>query len=479
MHHPDPSARRAARLERLVLGHVALTGLVASWAFGGQSPGARTALLLLGTAGILLATMTLPLLARRQGRRSLLGATRWLWPLLAFDALVAAACLNPSFRAVLADGDLFWVQQEPLYAWLPSSADPDRALRELWLLNGLVISAHNLLVISSRGALRRLLLVLAANAALLAVVGTLQKLLGAPGPWFGMVSAPNPFFFSTFVYHNHWGAFALLHAAVWTGLVFHHLARASGRDLWHSPAPAGALAVGLLAATAPLSGSRSSSALFALLVLVAGAHFAIRLVWSRRSTGRPLAGPLVGLGLALALAIGAIVALARPVIEQRASQTVQQVAALRDTEEVARVALYRDTWRMAAERPWFGWGLESYGRVFPVFNTQRPTELWFEGRFYTEAHNDWLQSLAESGFVGTGLVVLLALLPVAGAPWRRGRSALPRYLLAGLGLILLYAGVEFPLANPAVVLTCWTLLYAAVRLTQLDAANGSASPRHA
>jgi len=473
-----PAARRTAHLERLVLGHVGLVGLFAAWAFGGQSPGARAVLLILGTAGIVLSLWTFPLLARRQGRGSRLAAVRWVWPLLAYDALVITASFNPSFRALLADGDLFWVRQVPRWTWLPTSADPAAALRELWLLNGLVLSAHNLLVISSRGALRRLLLVLGASAAVLAVLGTFQKLLGAPGPWFGLVEAPNPFFFATFVYHNHWGAFALLYAAVWLGLAFHHLARLSGRDLWHSPAPMGALAAGLLATTAPLSGSRSSSAL--LLVLLGGAamHFAYRLHRSRRAAGRAATAPLVALGLTAVIGLAAIITLARPMIERRASATVQQLAALGGTDEVARVALYRDTWRMAAEKPWFGWGLESYGRVFPIFNTQRPTELWFEGRFYTEAHNDWLQSLAESGFVGTVLIVLLAALPLAGAPWRRGRSLLPRYLLAGLALILLYAGVEFPLANPAVVLTCWVLLYAAVRLTQLDAAVSGAPADH-
>jgi len=51
-------------------------------------------------------------------------------------------------------------------------------------------------------------------------------------------------------------------------------------------------------------------------------------------------------------------------------------------------------------------------------------------------------------------------------------SLLPRYLLTGCGLILLYAWVEFPFANPAVVLTFGATYYCAVRYALLD--EGSA-----
>jgi O-antigen ligase len=124
---------------------------------------------------------------------------------------------------------------------------------------------------------------------------------------------------------------------------------------------------------------------------------------------------------------------------------------------------------MAAEKPWFGWGLESYARVFRIFNTQRTTEVVFWIPFYAEAHNDWLQSLAEVGFVGTGLLVLLGVVPLWGLGRRALNSLLPRYLLTGCGLVLLYAWLEFPFANPAVVLlfcSCW---YLAVRYLELDA----------
>lgn len=467
----DPSpARSPAVPERLILWHVGLMSVGCAWAFGGQSPEARTGLLAAGTIGIGLFLWSA--IASVRAGAPWWRPWRWLWPLLVFDLLTIVAAANPSFRALDYDGQALFVQQDPRFAWLPTSASPSAALRELWLLNGIVFTCHNLVFVTSRRALRTLLLGLAANAVVVAVMGTFQKLLGATGLWYGLVPSPNDYFFATFIYHNHWGAFALLHTAIWAGLIHHHFSRPAGRDAWHSPFLAGAVGAVLLAATAPLSGSRSSTILICVLLFGAAAHLARALARERRAAGRSAAPSLLGLALAGVLAISAIAWLARPMIERRLGQTAQQVEVIRDSqrsEDIARVALYRDTWRMARDRPWFGWGLESYARVFQIYNTQRPPEPWFRVRRYAEAHNDWLQALAEIGFVGTALLVLLGALPLAGAPWRREASRFPWYLLAGAGLVLLYAAVEFPLANPSVLLALWTSLYAAARYARLDA----------
>ena len=47
-------------------------------------------------------------------------------------------------------------------------------------------------------------------------------------------------------------------------------------------------------------------------------------------------------------------------------------------------------------------------------------------------------------------------------------SVVPRYLFAGAGLVSLYAWLEFPFANPAVVLTFCALFWCGVRYAQLD-----------
>jgi O-antigen ligase len=173
--------------------------------------------------------------------------------------------------------------------------------------------------------------------------------------------------------------------------------------------------------------------------------------------------------LAALVAAAGVSYLGRRAIAERAQQTSVQLApGARATTFGSRLQLYQDTWRMASEKPAFGWGLESYAHVFRVFNTQRTAETWWWIPFYAEAHCDWLQSLAETGFVGTTLLVLLGLLPFRSIPWRRVGSILPRYLLAGCALVLVYAWVEFPFANPAVILTFCATFYCALRYAALE-----------
>ena len=476
-HGPPPSGAGApghrhgnwGLWEAGALGHLAVMLVGTSWAFGGQAPWVRTALLAWGTVGM--AWFAAGWIRRELGSP----AERWtplrdLWPLFLFDLVVAASCFNPSFRAATADGEAYYVVSEPARAWLPSTARPDLSLQALWLLNAIVLSAYQAcLVVARRSRLRLLLLVVAGNAVALAIFGTFQKLVRADGLWFGLVPSPQAYFFSTFVYHNHWGAFTLLNLAACLGLLFHFLRHGGPRDLWHSPVPAMAVAALLLAASLPLSASRSSSALGCLFLFGALAHFLVRLVRRRREFGESAALPLAGILAAAVVALSAVLYLSRAVIRQRADLTVEQVARMRTEDRLdARLELYRDTLRMARDKPWFGWGLDTYGDVFRIYNSfPTPVRGGFKP-YYREAHNDWLQSLAETGAVGTLLLALTGLVPLWRTPGRGWRSPLPRYLLAGCAIILLYATFEFPFANPSVAIGFWTSLFVARRYAVLD-----------
>ncbi|HEX2860947.1 MAG TPA: O-antigen ligase family protein, partial [Lacunisphaera sp.] len=378
---------------------------------------------------------------------------RWLWPLWLFDVLVITSCFNPAFREAIVAGEPSLIMGTP-EPWLPTAALPRLALRELWQFNGLLLSAFNVLyVVRHRRQVRAILFLLAGNAVALAIFGTFQKLAGAGGLWFGAVPSPNPRFFATFIYHNHWSAFTLLNTAVCLALLFHHHRRGDARDVWHSPVPLGAVITLLLAITVPLSASRSCTLLMALLLGGALLHLLLRVIRRRRAGGRSAVAPATGILVVATLALAAVTYLGRASFHERLQQTSQQLSQGGGDLVASRLTLYRDTWNMAREKPWFGWGLESYAHVFRVFNTQRAAETWVWIPFYAEAHNDWLQALAEVGFVGTLLLVLLGVLPLASLDWRQISSMVPRYLLAGCALLALYAWVEFPFANPAVLLT--------------------------
>ncbi len=460
--------RGTGPLERLVLFHFGTLMVFTAWAFGGQAPWVRQVIALWGALGILLFIFGCATQRGRQEGHSY-PAVRYLWPLWLYDLLIVASCFNPGFKEIYVAGQPSLVMADPIPG-LPSAANPALAIRELWHFNVILISCFNIfLVLHSRRLIRLVLFVLAINAVALAIFGTFQKLAHAPGLWFGLVRSPNSKFFSTFIYHNHWGAFTVLSTAICLALLFHFLRRGGQRDIWHSPALLGALGTLLLAASVPLSASRSCTVLMAFLITGALLHFLIRLIRRRRELHESTFLPVVGIVLAALLSVGAIAYLGREVIAQRARLTSAQLAhfAREDTLN-SRLTLYRDTWRMASERPWFGWGLDSYAHVFRIFNTQRTVETWWWIPFYAKAHNDWLQSLAEVGFVGTGLLALLMLLPLLAVRWRQVESILPRYLLTGVILVLLYAWVEFPFANPAVLLAFSASFYCAVRYALLD-----------
>jgi O-antigen ligase len=458
----------ASLMEKLVLIHFGTLIVFTSWAFGGQAPWVRQVIAGWGAIGVILFFAASWLYVRPAPER-FHPAWRWLWPLLLYNLVVVAGCFNPSFKEVVIAGQPSLVLGEPR-PWLPSSARPLLALRELWHTDVIVLSTFNLcLVPRNRRTLRHVFFILGVNAVMLAVFGTFQKLTGARQLWFGLVPTPNLKFFSTFIYPNHWGAFTVLNTSVCLALLHHFLRRGGQRGFWHSPMLLGAVGVLLLAATVPLCGSRACTALLAVLLGGALTHLLLRLIRRRRENHASAALPVAGIVLAAALALAAIGYLSRDVIAERARLTTEQVAsAAKAGTLISRLTLYRDTWRMAAEKPLFGWGLQSYPHVFRIFNTQRTVETWWWIPFYASAHSDWLQSLAETGFTGTLALALLVLLPLRAVRWRRVGSVLPRYLLAGDALVLLYAWFEFPFANSAVLMTFCATFYCAIQYARLD-----------
>jgi hypothetical protein len=59
---------------------------------------------------------------------------------------------------------------------------------------------------------------------------------------------------------------------------------------------------------------------------------------------------------------------------------------------------------------------------------------------------------------------------------RHFTNPLTGYLLAGCGLILVYAGVEFPFGNAAVVIAFWTCFFCAVQYSRLQDRKPGSEP---
>ena len=451
--------------------------VASSWLLGGIGPVAEWIMAgLAAPAFVLLFLEARARLAKgdRSGYRRLL---RWAAPLAALGALAVVSALNASHgQTFIYNG--FILRPVPHLSWLPSSANPAGSLRVFACLGGLAASGLAIaFCVHSRRALRGLVLGLAINALIIAVLGTLQRQTGSSGPYFGAVPRANPAWFGTFLYHNHWGAFAVLHTAATLGLVFHSLRHPPTRGWPHGPGPMLALIALVVAVTAPLSTSRSSTLLMLLLGLAAtiGAlREAFRSGRRRRSSRSGVLRAGMALG-ALGLAAGIASWQSRDIIAARTETTIRQIADLREgVSGYTRADLYVDTWRMAADRPVFGWGLESYGRIFLNYSRFRPGPDGLMNTF-EDAHSDWLQSLAETGFAGTALLLAFGLLPLVEAFRLRNLSSFSGWLLAGCALVAAYAWVEFPFANPAVVGSWWLFWFAALRTLQLSPASSDAS----
>lgn len=474
---PDDSAASAGaqdRLQFLVLGHLAVLVLIATWGMGGNVPWSHTAIQLWGSVGIVLTGWVIwkrPFLGGDQVR-----PVRWLWPLAVLNALVLASLANPSFREMHLGSEMMLVRfgGHPL---LPGSAKPADTADALWLFDAIFLSCFNLpLAVRHRNALRGFLFFLCANALVLAVFGSVQKFFAATGPYFSAVTTKQTHFFSSFIYHNHWGAFAVLMTAAGIGLTLRYARRTGLIGFWSSPGFMGLVSVFFIAASIPLSLSRSGTLLVGALVGVAGLQFLRRLIRDRRTQGRPFGGPLAAAIILGGLALGGAYKIAEQSILIRLAKTEEQLATMREQGSIgSRMVLYADTWHMAQDRPWFGWGMASYPTVFYSYNSKKlgadrlPT-------FYWDAHSDWLQSLAELGFVGTTLIGLLGLIPLLTLRRRHLQGPIPAYLLGGCGLILLYAWVEFPFGNPAVVILWWICFFAAVRYARLQSLREGKSP---
>jgi O-antigen ligase/tetratricopeptide (TPR) repeat protein len=136
-----------------------------------------------------------------------------------------------------------------------------------------------------------------------------------------------------------------------------------------------------------------------------------------------------------------------------------------------RPVIWSDTWRMFADHPLAGVGFGAWAEAFPHY--QQPP---WEAMYFTDAHNDYLQYLAETGFLG--------ILPLGLGLWYIAslishRSADRRYLpllaafIVSMFIMLSHELVDFSLRVTANAILFITLLGLTLRLlggSQADSA---------
>lgn len=130
-----------------------------------------------------------------------------------------------------------------------------------------------------------------------------------------------------------------------------------------------------------------------------------------------------------------------------------------------RLTIDRDILRMARQRPLLGWGLGTFRDVYPQFRS------FYSDLVVNEAHNDYLQFLAETGIFG--FLMILWFLGIACRNAYRKIHYWPANINGAVGLaalismtgILVHSFVDFNLQIPANAL----MFYAISTMAALDA----------
>ena len=128
-----------------------------------------------------------------------------------------------------------------------------------------------------------------------------------------------------------------------------------------------------------------------------------------------------------------------------------------DPSFYTRLAMWKSTWSMISQQPFWGHGLGSFVYMFPLV---RPAGLY---RLVNYAHNEYLHTAAEIGV--PGLVITLAVVfavwgrifraaLLSRNPWKKNLSLGG---LVGLTSVLIHSFFDFPFHIPAVAFTFCSL----------------------
>ena len=371
-------------------------------------------------------------------------------------------------------------------AWLPSCVTADASIwKRCYPIAILALQSIILWrFMESRRLIRKLLLMIVLNGALLAIAGTFQKLSYVPGDrvkeiW-GLWDAPEPrYFFSSFTYKNHWSAFALLCLGGALSLAWREISR-KGILAWREPKAGVCLVAALfIGITIPLSGSRSGTFLLIIFLIL----LALVLGWSVTRHFDTLIKRCAAFGgtvFACSLTLGILVwfgfNLDRETKSEAIGNTLQQWENYQKGSPPMRYYLWKDTFKMFLDKPVFGHGLGSFRALHPLYQSaeykkEREYGLASAHRklkpLTEHSHNDWLQYLAEIGVVG---VVLLLLVPTLGI-WQNRKSVFstaPDWALVGCILFAIYSFVDFPTRTPACLLLLSLTLSLALKHASLE-----------
>jgi O-antigen ligase len=278
---------------------------------------------------------------------------------------------------------------------------------------------------------RKLTLILALYGFTIAALALLQGI--APNGKLLWVREPRlgGWIYGSYVNHNHYAGLMEL-------LIPVPLVLSLTRMVHQKERIAAGIAAAVMTGTIFLSGSRGG-----MLAIVA--EFAVLgLVLARQKKGLRIA---VGVGAFAIVLVGMLTWLGGKELTQRVSTISKE--ARTEISGGMRLSIDRDTVHMFRSHPVMGWGLGTFPVVYPEFRS------FYTNFFVNEAHNDYLQLLAEMGLLGFGVMLwFLVVLFRHGLPKIRNwtsevSGAVTLACILGLTGILVHSLFDFNLQIPA------------------------------
>jgi len=345
--------------------------------------------------------------------------------------LVSAA--NAEFTYVGSE----WRQEPHSHMkWLPHSLDRIASWGVFW--NWLALAcvfwaihdflAGDVVPEGSRGSrrLQRMVFVLAANAALVALEGIFQRSSGTAKLLWFMPTHDNPTAsaqFGPYAYRSNAAQFFNLVWPLALGIWWQRHLHSTRRTQHHWLLPC----VMLLLAGSLISLSRAGAGV-ALLQLFACICLIV-------ASSRLTAASRLSVVLVFVATVGAASYLGWDQLSERLrGSAADPLSGRRETYQLAG--------RMTEDYPWFGVGPGAFGSVFQFYR-KSPTDYW-----PGQLHNDWLEYLITFG--RAGCLLLFAAAGLIAGRWfapggLRAHWTLTAFIWVALGGCLLHARFDFPL----------------------------------
>lgn len=468
--------------EKLLIGLVAGCLITLAWGLGGMAYWVQCIGLALAAASFVVAlwprTYFEPGAAGRDFRLILwprLLRFPLFWIGLIYVAFVAVQALNPAWRFMRSDQG-WWIEPIEYVTWLPHGVEGTPLLKmNAW--RALTIHSTTWLLVCAiwvgftrRKSARVLLWTIGISGVTLALLGLLQRLTGST-KMFWAWRPPFEYYFGTFLYKNHAGAYLNLIVATCAGLAWWHAERAHRRLQKSHPGMLLLFLALLTFAAVVFTFSRAAAALGLGLLLILIIGYAVRISFRARGGTPPLVTSLMAVFFVGFLGLAAYSLNIEQVIGRFGRLLQEDQSAAIEYRKLATQAAID----MGQDSPWVGHGVGEFRYVFPRYQYQYPL-IFTEGkrRLYWEfAHNDYAQLFAEAGWFGVSLAAA-TLIYLLAASVRHGVFSRPAKLalLGGPLVVLLHAAMDFPFGNPAILVTTAALIVVTLRWTELERGRG-------